>query len=165
MTGKGVLWCRIAVAAAAVWVAPAVAVESSALLTPAGAAVCRLMERTQEYHRLIRKGSIKRLSKLRSPEAPEIGTGEARYLRDLLKGLKNYRARVMEVKMHGDQARVHVQVTGKYRKGSVQWDLNQEMDWYWVFQAGDWYRLPSRPTGWKPGKGISIPLPAEHECP
>jgi hypothetical protein len=128
-------------------------------------AVCRLMARTREFHRLIGKGAIKRTQKLRSAGSPAVGKEEVDYLRNLAEGLEEYQAQVLAVALRGNQARVEQRVVGKYRRKSAEWDLRQDVTWYWVFEDGDWYRLPLKPLDWVEAQAVAVPLPGEFECP
>jgi hypothetical protein len=127
-------------------------------------AACRLMERTQEYHRLIRKGAIRQMEKLRSAGTPKMTKEHIQYLKSLTKGLEDYQVRILAVSVQGNQAKVRQQVLGKYHRGAGEWDLNQEGEWFWIYEEGDWYRLPLRPPGWDDAQALGLALPDPAEC-
>jgi hypothetical protein len=154
-------WLVIAVLAVLLTGAARVAETSDA----ARGGVCRLIARTQEFHRLIGRGAVKRTVKLRSASSPKRGKAELDYLESLAEGLEEYEAHVLAVVLRGDQARVKQRVVGKYRKKSGRWDLRQDATWYWIFEEGDWYRLPQKPLDWDEAQSVAVPLPADYECP
>jgi hypothetical protein len=141
-----------------------VMMQGGGLAMASESAACRLMERTQEYHRLIRKGDIRRMEKLRSAGTPRMTRDHISYLKDLTKGLHEYQVRILAVAVHGHQAKVRQQVLGKYRKGAGEWDLNQEAEWFWVYEDGDWYRLPLAPPDWNETEAVDLRLPGQEEC-
>jgi len=141
-----------------------VVVSGGGMALAAESAVCRLIERTQEYHRLIRKGAIRQMEKLRSAGTPKMTKEHIQYLKSLTHGLEDYQARVLAVSVQGNQAKVRQQVLGKYQKGAGEWSLNQEAEWFWVYENGDWYRLPLRPPGWDDAKAVGLALPGPEEC-
>ena len=54
---------------------------------------------------------------------------------------------------------------GRFRKGQGEWDLNQEATWFWVYEDGDWFRLPLKPSDWEAAQEQPLRLPSRDQCP